>query len=455
MRPHRRSAREGPGGPAHAAPGTAGLRDAVLLEGPAPAGRPLAPASDPLVRAANDVIDHRSVRLLFQPVLHLATRSVVGFEALARGPEGSAVESPLSLLSAAAAAGRLAELDWMCAVSACVAAGEAGLHPSTSLFLNIEPTTLSTPCPDDLRQLARQAQDRLRVFVELKEESLLDHPRQMLEGLSHVRRVGWGVSIDGASAGDAALALLPLVEPDVIKLDLRLAGRDGAARAAMADGARQYREQSGAAILVQGVEVVEDALFARVAGASFAQGWYFGRAGPLVAGDGQPRSVVPLLDREAVTDDEAPFDVVAAVVPTAVAERRLLEPMADYIAAQVGDGGSPALLLVSFEQRRTFEPDETARLDRRLAGAAFAVVLGPARSFGSQPRRQVARTAPGHPMRDDWTVIVLGPRYCAALVARDLGERGPTDFRRFRYALTHQPALVARAARAMLRQAAS
>jgi EAL domain-containing protein (putative c-di-GMP-specific phosphodiesterase class I) len=408
-----------------------------------------------LVRAANEVIDERRVQFAFQPVVQLGTREVVGYEALMRGPQGSVVASPLDLLSAASTAGRLAELDWLCAVTACVAAKDADLHPSTSVFLNIEPTTLLTPCPEDLLQVARQAQDQLRVFVELKEESLLDHPRHTLEALTKVREIGWGAAIDGASASAAALALLPLVEPDVIKLDLRLAGGDPTARAAMADGARQYREQAGATILVQGIEEAEDVLFARAAGADFGQGWHFGKPGPLVPGHEAPRAVVPLLSRESGDEAATPFDVVAAHVGTAVTERRVLEPMAEYIAAQGHQSGPPALLLVSFERRRPLGPREVARLLGLLEGAAFGVVLGPAMPIEPAPRRQVCQVAPDHSMRSDWTVLVLGPRYAAALVARDLGEPGPASYRQFRYAITHQPSLVARAARAMLRQASN
>ncbi|MGH9295412.1 MAG: EAL domain-containing protein, partial [Acidimicrobiales bacterium] len=102
-----------------------------------------------LVAEAHRVIDGRSVRSVFQPLVHLATNEVVGYEALSRGPAGSALELPLDLLAAAKAAGRLDELDWLCAASACEAAVEAGLNASMSVFLNFEPTTLLRPCPED------------------------------------------------------------------------------------------------------------------------------------------------------------------------------------------------------------------------------------------------------------------------------------------------------------------
>ena len=72
-------------------------------------------------RSVDAVIDHQLVRTVFQPVVHLATGSIAGFEALSRGPAGSTLESPLALFDAARAAGRLGELDWLCRSRAMLA----------------------------------------------------------------------------------------------------------------------------------------------------------------------------------------------------------------------------------------------------------------------------------------------------------------------------------------------
>ena len=40
------------------------------------------------------VLDERSVQPVFQPLIDLDSRHVLGYEALARGPAGSALETP-------------------------------------------------------------------------------------------------------------------------------------------------------------------------------------------------------------------------------------------------------------------------------------------------------------------------------------------------------------------------
>ncbi len=55
------------------------------------------------------VLDERAIQPLFQPLIDLEHRHVLGYEALARGPMGSALESPAALFEAAWRAGRVGE----------------------------------------------------------------------------------------------------------------------------------------------------------------------------------------------------------------------------------------------------------------------------------------------------------------------------------------------------------
>jgi DICT domain-containing protein len=52
----------------------------------------------------------------------------------------------------------------------------------------------------------------------------------------------------------------------------------------------------------------------------------------------------------------------------------------------------------------------------------------------------------------EWSVIVVGPHFSGALVARDCGDSGPDPQRRFDFVITHDRQLVVRAARTVLRR---
>ena len=57
--------------------------------------------SPTMVEDFRRVLDERAIQPLFQPLIDLEHRHVLGYEALARGPMGSALETPAALLAGA------------------------------------------------------------------------------------------------------------------------------------------------------------------------------------------------------------------------------------------------------------------------------------------------------------------------------------------------------------------
>ena len=94
-----------------------------------------------------DVIGRDLVEMVFQPIVDLRSRRVVGYEALARGPAGSSLESPAALFSAARAEGHDYELDLTCRVSALREALRANVHRDVAIFINVEPRARSRRRP--------------------------------------------------------------------------------------------------------------------------------------------------------------------------------------------------------------------------------------------------------------------------------------------------------------------
>jgi hypothetical protein len=59
-------------------------------------------ANSPVHALVADIIERHNVRTVFQPLVHVESLAVVGFEALTRGPEGSPLEAPISRASGCA-----------------------------------------------------------------------------------------------------------------------------------------------------------------------------------------------------------------------------------------------------------------------------------------------------------------------------------------------------------------
>ncbi|MGH8466744.1 MAG: diguanylate phosphodiesterase, partial [Pseudomonas sp.] len=61
--------------------------------------------------ALSTILAQGGLHSLFQPIVCLSERRVLGYEALSRGPSNSPLHSPINLFAVARQAGRLTELE--------------------------------------------------------------------------------------------------------------------------------------------------------------------------------------------------------------------------------------------------------------------------------------------------------------------------------------------------------
>jgi EAL domain-containing protein (putative c-di-GMP-specific phosphodiesterase class I) len=398
----------------------------------------------------DEIIRRGAVRSVYQPIVALPSGEVIGYEALARGPEGTDLESPLALFAAAREAGLVVELEWACRAAALRGALAAGLPRSLALFVNVEPNLVAAPVPEALESFFAEASARLRLVFEITERALVERPADLLRRIHHLRSLGAGIAIDDVGADPRSLALMPFIEPDVIKLDLRLIReRPSAEIARIMHSVSAEAERSGARVVAEGIETAEHAERALVLGADLGQGWRYGRPEPLAAFAAPANGLLasrPATDPTAAT----PFEIVAAERTVRRGSKRLLLDISRQIETRVAQEGNAAVLLATFQERRHFTP-ATAELYAGLArSAAFVGALG--HGLGGEPVPGVrgGHLAADDPLRAEWNVAVVGPHFAAAFVGRDLGDEIEDLDRRFDFAITHDRGLAIRAATAMM-----
>ena len=382
------------------------------------------------------------VRAVYQPIVDLATRRVVAHEALARGPEGTGLERPDLLFAAAAEEGRTAELDWACRAAAVRGALAGGLTAEDALFVNIEPVSLSEPCPPHLLAVLERALGSTRLVLEITERHLAADPASLLAVVNVARESGWGIAIDDVGAEPASLALMPYLHPDVIKLDMRLVQHPHGAAVEVVHAVRAQAERTGALVLAEGIETEAHLATALAMGATLGQGWLFGRPGPL----GVTGSSLPFVPPPPPVGT-SPFEIVAASRPVARTTKALLLSTSHFLEARAVLEPEPAVVLSTFQQADFFTAD-TARRYARL-GDRSAFVGAVARGLEPNPVLGVrgAAISAEDPVQGEWDVLVTTPHFAAALVARDVGDSGPDGDRRFDYAITYDRELVLAAAR--------
>jgi len=402
--------------------------------------------------ALQDALRSGGVRAVYQPLVHLDTGQILGYEALGRGPEGSSLESPVELLAEARAAGLLAEVDWAMRTAAFRGALEAGLGNSCTLFVNVEPD-VAVGSPPDHRNLLDRVGAELRVVLEVTERSVISRPAELLRLVDWARDQGWGIALDDVGSNPLCLALMPFLEPDVIKLDLRVVqGRPTAEVGLIVSAVMAESERSGATVVAEGIETEEHLQAALALGATVGQGWYFARPGPLPETVPNAADTIPLLRVPATPTEQTPFSVVRSARPLRQADKALLLGVATYLEEQATAWHDGPVILSTFTEQDEIEAVTLERYATLAGKGSLVVALGQGMSAEPAPGVIGSSLPIQHRLCDEWSVVVVGPHYAGALVARQRtgAHAGNADV--WDFAVTHDRSLVVAAGRALLHQ---
>ncbi|MCV7058086.1 EAL domain-containing protein [Mycolicibacterium gilvum] len=386
----------------------------------------------------------------FQPVVSLPDETLVGYEALARWPAHGDL-SPLDVFAHAAATGHLDTLDHACIRSSAHAALAATSNSGMLLLLNCEPTARDIDISPGT-ELA-EATRRFTTTFELTERGLLLDPPALLRKVSALRARGVRIALDDIGAHPDSLALLDIIAPDIMKIDLGLVQRQPDQWQTRTIAAViAHHERTGAVILAEGIETDEHLEQALGYGATLGQGYRFGRPGALRTvprGDRVPGLAAPFLHEPA---DKTPFELATTGHSARTLRKRTLIEMSRHIERLAAASESPPIVLFTLQSMDNFQGTTREHI-LELAETSPLVV-----AFAVDAPREPERTfrwvdVDIHDrMALEWTIVVLGPDTAAALVARELepAGSGPENDRRFEAVITFDRSRVAQAGRCLL-----
>ena len=422
----------------------------------APVGGEPVTVEQELVDALEEVIRERSVVSIYQPIVDLTSpeHEVVAYEALARGPKGSPVEFPDKLFGTARAAGRLAELDWVCRVAAVQGAMDAGLKAPYTLFCNMEPEAIDAPPPFDLRDTWERAKQEVRVMTEITERAMTDRPAELLSTAGGIRLAGWGIALDDVGADPASLALMPFLDPDVIKLDLRLI-QDTPSEdlAEVVNAVNAEAERSNLTILSEGIETEEHERTSLAFGATLGQGWLYGKPAPLPSPLPEPTRQVQLLGRKLGARQARVSRIVGTIQSIRQGNKPILHSMSKHLETQARSLGETAVVLAIFEDAQFFSGATKERYEELARATSFVGVMGPGMSSEPAPGVRGANIDGNDELFDQWGIAVISPHFAAAFVARPVrgSDRNVAAAQRqYDFALTYNREFVVETARNMM-----
>lgn len=407
-------------------------------------------------RSTNAQISPMSIDITsaYQPIVSLDDRAVVGFEALVRTCGDGPSASPSELLRAAREQGVTNDFDWRCRASALDRAIEAGYPAELPLFVNAEPSALDTPPPRDRLQLIDDAA-RMSITVEITERDLMGDPAGLLRAAEHARNMGWRVAIDDVGADSSSLALIPLLRPDVIKLDMTLVHERPTDRtAAIVAAVAAEAERTGALVLAEGIETDSHERCARDMGAVLGQGFLYGAPGPLPDfGDVSSPVGSPSLD--ATVTVRAPVAVTPFGLTHQLGARRhagtaFLEAIENSLLTSAFGTGPSTVVLATANVSNRLTPARAAVLDDLAARTALVAVFGSDPALIQHRFRSVA-VGENEPLNMERSTVVVAPMSSAALIAVECGV-APDGTTLFDYRLTYDRDAVLDAATVLLRR---
>jgi len=393
------------------------------------------------------VLDDRLLRTVFQPIVSVESEAVVGYEGLIRGPAGSVLESPEALIKEAYRENRVVEFDWIARASASRAALAASLGPDDLLFLNIEPLAMASSCPHDLRPEIEEAFDRFRVVLEVTERSLDRDPRTLFEGIDQKRPSVYGLALDDVGADVRTMSMLPMIRPDIIKLDLKVTHTSPSAKAMkILHFVYEEVERTGATILAEGVETKRHHEVVRELGAPLAQGWLYGKPTDHPTPAYEHQAHMSHLAELALEEVPTPFEVLG--------RRKISRASADVLLALVHEVFShglhllpPALVVMLVPGPELLTPRVLSVLGRLARREIVTGVLGA--GVPPEPAPGVRGSWQHDPALDgQFAVIAVSPSTAVAVLAR----RTAGTNSEFEFGLIHDRQRIVCAARCLLRK---
>lgn len=247
---------------------------------------------------AREIIESNGIVTHFQPILSARQRSVIGAEALSRGVVGvEALSSgsgkngvqvrgqpglipPSQLFRMAADEGVSLPLERLCRQTAIRTFANLERHEDLILFLNVDSSVVehdSNGLSEILSCLKEHFLSPRNVAIEVLENAV-DDAAQLAACLAEFRATGFLLVLDDVGTGYSNLDRIPLIKPDILKLDRSLITRID----------RDYHSQQtfkslvqlarriGALVVAEGIETQQQALLALEHGADLLQGYFLG-----------------------------------------------------------------------------------------------------------------------------------------------------------------------------------
>ncbi len=251
-------------------------------------GAPVQPESghNSELAAIEKIISCELITPVYQPVVHLESGTVYGYEALSRVSRPGIIDNTEELFAKSGAYGLASALEILCRKKAL--GNVRNLEIPGKIFLNVSPALFQSS--DHERGLTASLLDELqiersRIVFELTERTVIEDYDLFLRGVAHYREQGYSIAIDDLGSGYAGLQMLASLEPEYVKLARFLIANidQSSTKQALVECLVTFCNKIGAQVIAEGIERPEELAYLQTIGIHFGQGYLLAKpsANPL------------------------------------------------------------------------------------------------------------------------------------------------------------------------------
>jgi EAL domain-containing protein (putative c-di-GMP-specific phosphodiesterase class I) len=228
-----------------------------------------------------DIILRERVLTAFQPIMRLGPdRTVLGFEALSRGPKGTGLERADDLFGSATEHQLLVELDRLCRRRALLSSGR--IPTNAKIFVNTLPATIRDPQfrGRSLIEFLDKAQvSPDRIVIEITEKLVIENYNLFREAMAYFTDLGMSFAVDDVGSGYSGLESIARLKPTFLKIDIALIRDVHVSRVnrAICEAIIALGHGIGAAVIGEGIQAEEEATALLEMGVDWGQGFHLGR----------------------------------------------------------------------------------------------------------------------------------------------------------------------------------
>jgi EAL domain-containing protein (putative c-di-GMP-specific phosphodiesterase class I) len=227
-----------------------------------------------------DILLRERVRTDYQAIFRMQERTIMGFEALSRGPRGSGLESPIDLFEAADKNRLKIELDRLCRMRALLSSGR--IPSNAKIFVNTLPATMRDPqfrgkALIDFLDKSQVAPDR--IVIEITEQEVIENHAMFRDTMAYFTDLGMSFAVDDVGAGYSQLDTIAKLRPGYLKIDIGLVRdvHESPVNRSMVEALVALGHGIGAKVIAEGIQKEEETQVLRAKGVDYGQGFHLAK----------------------------------------------------------------------------------------------------------------------------------------------------------------------------------